>query len=209
MPKPVQNSSGSTSEQPTNGDRRAELLSVAGRLFGERGYDATSTQDIADEMKIRKASVYHYVKTKEDLLWMVVEPPLRQLVANAEEILAPDSEAPAMKKLADAMEAHARSFEEHYPHMFVITQEHGKSLSAARRKEFDALREGYTELWISAIEAGVKSGELRADLDARLTVYAILGMLNWMFRWFTPGRRYTSDQIAHSFAGLLDMGLTA
>lgn len=209
MSNPVQKSSGSGGEPGTNGDRRAELLSVAARLFRERGYDATSTQDIADEMKIRKPSVYHYVKTKEDLLWMVVEPPLRELVANAEEILSPASDAPAMKKLADAMEAHARSFEEHYPHMFVITQEHGKSLSASRRKEFDSLRESYTQLWIDAVEAGMKSGELRADLDARLTVYAILGMLNWMFRWFTPGRRFEGDQVAHSFAALLDKGLTA
>jgi TetR/AcrR family transcriptional regulator, cholesterol catabolism regulator len=158
-------------------------------------------------MKIRKASLFHYVRTKEDLLWMVVEPPLRQLVANAQVILSPDSDAPAMKKLSDAMEAHARSFDELYPHMFVITQEHGKSLTASRRTEFDALRESYTQLWVDAVEAGMKSGELRGDIDARLTTYAILGMLNWMFRWYAPGRRFSSDEVAHQFASLVGKGL--
>lgn len=196
-------------DRSIDGDRRPELVAVAARLFRERGFEATSTQEIATEMKIRKATLYHYVRSKEDLLWMVVESPLRELVDNAAEILSPESEVPTMEKLTQAMVAHARSFEECYPDMFVITQEHGKALSPKRRKEFDAMREEYTSLFITAVDAGIAAGELRADLDPRLTVYAMLGMLNWMFRWFTPGRGSTADEIGQSFADLLDTGINA
>jgi TetR/AcrR family transcriptional regulator, cholesterol catabolism regulator len=194
-------------ERSTDGDRRPELVAVAARLFRERGYEATSTQEIATEMKIRKATLYHYVRSKEDLLWMVVEAPLRELVDNAAEILSPENPAPMLEKLANAMAAHARSFEAHYPDMFVITQEHGKALSPKRRREFDAMREEYTALFIAAVQAGIASSELRPDLEPRLTVYAMLGMLNWMFRWFTPGRGFTADEIAVSFADLLITGI--
>jgi AcrR family transcriptional regulator len=196
-------------ERSVDGDRRPELVAIAAKLFREQGYEATSTQEIATEMKIRKATLYHYVRSKEDLLWMVVEPPLRELVDDAAEILAPDNGVPTLDKLAAAMAAHARSFEAHYPDMFVITQEHGKTLSPKRRREFDAMREEYTSLFIAAVEAGIATGELRQDLDPRLTVYAMLGMLNWMFRWFTPGRGFTADEIASSFADLLGGGISA
>jgi AcrR family transcriptional regulator len=211
MPQSVKRKTTRTAkvDRSTDGDRRPELVAVAARLFREQGFEATSTQEIATEMKIRKATLYHYVRSKEDLLWMVVESPLRELVDNAAEILSPDSPVPTMEKLSQAMAVHARSFEAYYPHMFVITQEHGKTLSPKRRKEFDAMREEYTSLFIKAVEAGIAAGELRADLDARLTVYAMLGMLNWMFRWFTPGRGSTADAIAASFADLLDIGINA
>lgn len=190
-----------------DGDRRSELVAVAARLFRERGYDATTTSEIAQEMNIRKASLYHYVRTKEDLLWMVVQGPLRELVANAAEILSPASNASAAEKLAEAMAAHTRSYEAYYPHMFVLTQENGKRLSPARRREFGALRDRYSALWVRALEDGVAAGELRSDLDSKLTVHAIFGMLNWMFRWFTPGKGYASEQVAANFAEILEGGI--
>jgi AcrR family transcriptional regulator len=195
--------------QAVAADRRPELIAIAAQLFRERGYDATSTQEIAAAMNVRKATLYHYVRTKEDLLWMVVEPPLRELVDNASEILSPRSKAPTIEKLSTAMAAHASSFEAHYPHMFVITQENGRTLSEPRRTEFATMRNDYTALWIAAVKAGIGSGELRGDLEPRLTVYAIFGMLNWMFRWFTPGRGFSADDVAASFATLLAAGISA
>lgn len=163
-------------------------------------------QEIADEMGILKGSVYHYVKTKEDLLWLVVEPPLRELVQTARTILTDDS-VPLFERLHRAMEAHARSFEVHYPHMFVITRENGDTLSPARRKEFDELRNEYFKIWKAAIVKGRKSGEVRSDLDVRTTVQAVFGMLNWMFRWFTPGQGANAKDVARTFADLLARGL--
>jgi AcrR family transcriptional regulator len=187
-------------------ERSRELVDVAARLFRDRGYDATSMQEIADEMGILKGSVYHYVRTKEDLLWMVVEPPLRELVDTARRILE-DESIPVVDRLGQAMEAHARSFEVHYPHMFVITRENGETLSPKRREEFDAMRDEYFKIWRAAVLQGRRSGELRDDTDVRNTVQAIFGMLNWMSRWFTPGRRSSAGDVARDFATILARGI--
>jgi AcrR family transcriptional regulator len=187
--------------------RHDELLDVAARLFRERGYDATSMQEIADEMGILKGSVYHYVRTKEDLLWLIVEPPLRDLVDQATTILTA-TDRTVCERLTDATKAHARSFEIHYPHMFVITRENGETLAPKRKKEFDAMRHEYLSLWLKAVNEGVASGELRSDIQPRVTVHAIFGMLNWMFRWFVPGKSLTADEVATDFAEILVRGIT-
>jgi AcrR family transcriptional regulator len=187
-------------------ERNAELVTVAAGLFRDRGYDATSMQEIADRMGILKGSVYHYVKTKEDLLWMVVEPPLIELVDTAQAILG-ESDRPISERLTAAMEAHAESFEAHYPHMMVMTRENGETLSDKRRSDLDGLRKKYFQLWRKAIVAGQKDGALRDDVDPSVAVHGIFGMLNWMFRWFKPGGRMPARAVAHQFAAIVIDGL--
>lgn len=181
-------------------------MRVAAQLFVERGYDATSMQEIADRMGILKGSVYHYVRTKEDLLWMVVEPPLRDLVETAQKILG-DSSIPLTDRVAQAMRTHAESFEAQYPHMFVMTRENGETLSDARREDLDSLRRKYFQLWRKAIVEGQKGGVINPDLEPSVVVHGIFGMLNWMFRWFRPGGRRPARDVADEFSRIVIDGL--
>lgn len=185
--------------------RNEELIHAAAKLFRERGYDATSMQEIADEMGILKGSVYHYVKTKEDLLWMVVEPVLTRLVEQAEEIFAADGDYAS--RLRKAMINHAVSFEQNSPHMFVITRENGDTLSDKRREDVVALRSRYYNIWRDAIIAGQKKREFRKDIDSAIAVHGIFGMLNWMFRWFRVDGKASAESVAEQFADMVLDGL--
>lgn len=187
--------------------RNEELVNVAATLFRERGYDATSMQEIADEMGILKGSVYHYVKTKEDLLWMVAEPVLLDLVGRAQEILG-DSDTPLPDRLTAAMAAHAVCFEDHFPHMFVMTRENGETLSEKRREDLDGLRRKYFQIWREAIVEGQEGGVVRDDIEPSIAVHGIFGMINWMFRWFRPGGRLSARDVASQFALIAIEGLT-
>lgn len=158
-------------------------------------------------MGILKGSLYHYVKTKGDLLWMVMEPPLRELVRRADEILS-DTSVPLRDRLEAVIVAHAESFEANFPHMFVMTRENGDTLSKKRRKDLKGLRRHYFELLRDAIISGQKSGELRKDLDPTIAVHGIFGMLNWMFRWFDPDGRKKADDIAREFVKIAVDGLS-
>jgi TetR/AcrR family transcriptional regulator, cholesterol catabolism regulator len=184
----------------------SELIEVSAALFGDRGYDATSIREIADHFGILKGSLYHYVSTKEDLLWMVMEAPLTELVDNATEIFA-DSSLTLTDRMHLAIAAHCQSFETYHPHMFVITRENGETLSPRRRGDLLALRHRYYDLWKAAIAAGKRSGELRSDIDTEVTAQAVLGMINWMYRWFHPDGRLTAAQVADQFAGILEHGI--
>lgn len=188
--------------------RKEDLVAAAARQFRERGYDATSMQDLAVEMGILKGSLYHHVATKEDLLWLVVREPLTELVADVRAVFA-DKSRPSVERIRAAITVHCSSFERHHPHMFVITRENGETLSPPLRKQIGALQDEYLALWKQAIKAGKRSGEFRADLDTGVTVEAILGMINWMFRWFKPGGRLTAESVAGEFARLIEPGLIA
>jgi AcrR family transcriptional regulator len=205
---PTQRSRGTSSDESGKAapERSRELVDVAARLFRERGYDATSMQTIADEMGILKGSVYHYVRTKEDLLWMVVEPPLRQLTESVRKILT-DADRSFDQRIRDAMAMHAHSFELNYPHMHVITLENGETLSDPRRGDFEAMRHEYFKIWRTAVSDGQSSGEVRAELDVRTTVQAIFGMLNWMSRWFVPGRKAKARDVSDTFAEIFLKGV--
>ena len=187
-------------------ERADELVAIAATLFSEQGYEATPMQDIADRMGILKGSIYHYVTSKADLLWLVVEPPLRELVTSAEAILK-DTERPLDDRLAAAIRAHAESFEAHYPHMAVMTREDGEALSDERRNDLDALRRRYFELWRETLVGGQRTGEVRRDTDPAIAVMGIFGMLNWMCRWFEPGGRMAAADVAEEFSKLLIAGL--
>lgn len=188
--------------------RREDLVAAAARLFQERGYDATSMQDLANEMGILKGSLYSHVSTKEDLLWLIVKEPLSELLNEVRAIFA-DRSLTAPERIRAAIEVHCTSFERHHPHMFVITRENGETLSPDLRTQIDAMRDEYIAVWKKAITAGKRAGELRADLDTAITVEAILGMVNWMFRWFKPGGRLTARSVADEFARLIEPGLVA
>jgi AcrR family transcriptional regulator len=187
-------------------ERTDELTRVAAELFNEQGFDATSMQDIADRMGILKGSLYHYVRTKEDLLWVVMEPSFRELVTTAQRILADESVA-LNTRLVAVMVAHAERYELNFPHMFVMTRENGETLSAERRAGLDVLRRDYFALVVDALIAGQEAGEIRDDIDATIAGHAIFGMLNWMFRWFSPGKRLKARDVAQQFATVTVAGL--
>lgn len=86
-------------------------------------------QDIADAFGILKGSLYHYVKSKEDLLWLSVEEPLNNLVDSAATILA-DRSLPVIERIRLAIASHVGCFERYYLHMIVITGEYATTLRA-------------------------------------------------------------------------------
>jgi AcrR family transcriptional regulator len=188
--------------------RSTELLNTAARIFRDRGYAATSVQDIADAMGILKGSLYHYIESKEDLLWMIVESPLTDLVDGARRIAA-DSAGTAADRLVRMGEAHGSYFDLHHPHMFVITQESGSTLSPNRRRALQTMQREYTDLWESVLTEGVRRRELRKDLDVSLAAFGILGALNWMFRWFIPGGLRSGAEVGRTMVGDYVQGLNA
>lgn len=191
----------------SGGTRGEELVEVAARLFRENGYDATSMQHIADEIGILKGSLYHYVRSKEDLLWLIVEPNLRAIHEEVEEILGDESE-PLVKRIGRAIEAHMSRFEDG-THMFVIARETGSSLTPKRYAAYGKMREDYGRLWRDAIQAGIDDGEVRDDLDVRIAVHGILGMINWTSRWLPAQRQGDGRAGAAEFSRLVAEGIVA
>jgi AcrR family transcriptional regulator len=184
--------------------RHGVILDAASRLFSSRGYHATSMQDIADAVGILKGSLYHHFESKEAILHRIVKEPIARLHRTVGEIAA--SRGAASDKLERAATAHVQAFHEHYPHLFVYLRES----DSVRHRFRDADRLGpreYERLWVDIVRDGMKAGDLRADLDPTVAVYAMLGMLNWLYKWYDPNGRLGPREIAAQFSALALSGL--
>jgi AcrR family transcriptional regulator len=187
-------------------NREQEIIATAARVFQEKGYHAATTRDIAAAVGIQQASLYYYVASKEELLYLVVREPIMQLYAQVEAIVKAD--VPARVKIERGLQAHLAAFDDNYPHMFVFLQEWHNVVPALQDKLRD-FPQRYQRLWEEILRQGRIMGELRADLDITATTFMILGMCNWMYRWYRKGGRLDTGALARQYASAILDGLVA
>jgi TetR/AcrR family transcriptional regulator, cholesterol catabolism regulator len=184
--------------------KEQEIITVAARLFKEKGYRATTLEDIAAAVGMLKGSLYYYIRSKEELLYLVVRDPIRQAYNKLEEIVT--SEAPVKVKIAQAIVNHMTVFHQHYPHIAVYLHDYHHLMQQLEKNTIETPRH-YHQLWATLLEQGVTTGEVRSDLNVKVTGYAILGMCNWIYRWYNPQGALSAEEIAGIFTTLVLEGL--
>jgi len=179
--------------------RREELTRTAARLFAERGYHGTSLADLAEALGIQKASLYHHIDSKEDLLWEVARTGAAAFHAALDTV--PEAQ-PATEKIRLALRAHLRVVSEQLDAATVFTRE-WRALEGERHASFVAERRRYEERIRDLFREGVERGELRTDLDVSTAALLLLSAANWAYTWLRPGA--DTDALADRFfATLLD-----
>jgi TetR/AcrR family transcriptional regulator, cholesterol catabolism regulator len=184
--------------------RGEEVYAAALRLFNQKGYHATSMQDIAEAVGLYKGSLYHYIGGKEDLLVRVFERAMGSLLEEVELVVADVSVSPR-DQLRLVVEAHVRAVADNLDALTVYLHEFralaGESLGNVR-----AQRERYRQLVETIVSRGVLLGEFAAA-DVAVTTLGILGMCNWLAQWYRPGGRLSAREIGSQFADLMLEGL--
>lgn len=186
--------------------REQEIIAAAAKVFKDKGYHAATTRDIAAEVGIQQATLYYYISSKEELLYLVVREPIVRLYSQVEEIVK--ASIPTRRKIERAMHAHLAAFDENYPHMFVYVQELPHLIDTLHDKIRES-PERYQHLWEELLQQGLTAGELRAELDVTATVFLIMGMCNWLHRWYRKGGRLDTDTLARQYASALLDGIMA
>jgi AcrR family transcriptional regulator len=181
--------------------RREQVTRSAARLFAERGYHGTSLADVAEAVGIQKASLYHHIDTKEDLLWEVAWAGAEAFRAALDGV--PD-DVPATEKLRLVLRAHLRVVSDQLDAATVFTRE-WRSLTGERRDRFLAERRLYEERIRELFRDGVERGELSTDLDVGAAALLFLSAANWAFTWLRPGG--DTDELADRFFGVLLDGM--
>jgi AcrR family transcriptional regulator len=185
--------------------KEQEIIAVAARLFKEKGYRATTLEDIAAAVGMLKGSLYYYIRSKEELLYLVVRDPIRQAHNKLEKIVT--SDAPVTTKIAQAIANHMTLFHQHYPHIAVYLHDYHHVMKQLQKNVIETPKH-YQRLWATILQQGVDAGELRRDLDVQVVGYAILGMCNWAYRWYNPHGTLSAEEIAQVFTKLVLNGLT-
>ena len=179
--------------------RREELTRIAARLFAERGYQGTSLADLAEALGVQKASLYHHIDSKEDLLWDVAWDGALAFHAALDGVPA---DAPAAERIHLALRAHLAVVGGQLDRATVFVRE-WRNLSGARQEEFLAERRRYEARIRELFRAGVEESQLRIDLDVATAALLFLSAANWAYTWLRPGA--PTDELADRlYAALLD-----
>lgn len=187
--------------------RRARLLQdeitrVAAVCFSELGYKGTTLELIAADAGISKATLYKYVSRKEELLWRVFEQTLKSFRGGLRKIV--DQPLSADEKLRRIVHHQVELLSSHLPFLTVFFSEESE-LPPELAKRIAREKREYDRAIERVVREGIEEGIVR-KLPPTLLVFAVLGMCNWLYKWYRPQGVLTPPQIADVFVGLLERG---
>ncbi|TWH20821.1 TetR/AcrR family transcriptional regulator [Prauserella rugosa] len=178
------------------------LLSVAVKLFNERGYDGTSMEDLSRKLGITKSAIYHHVRSKDDLLQLAVNRALDGLFAEADRL--DNVDGPAIDKLERLVRASVVVLVERLPFVTLLLRIRGNTkvekAALARRREFDHI---VTDL----VSKAAADGDLRPDVDPATSARLLFGMVNSLVEWYRPRGGVDAETLADTVATVAFDGL--
>jgi AcrR family transcriptional regulator len=180
--------------------RQQEVIATAARVFAERGYQATSMQDLTEATGLAAGGLYHYIGSKEQLLLRICDELLEPLLERARAIVAqPGSAEEHLHALLRAWLAH---IEAHRHHMLVFAQERHVIERDSQWREVRRQRKAFEKILDDVLARGEQDGTM-AFTDRSLTLLALLGMVNHTPQWLKPRGRLSAEQIADGYCDLL------
>jgi AcrR family transcriptional regulator len=180
------------------------LLTVAVRIFNERGYDGTSMEHLSQAAGISKSSIYHHVAGKEELLRRAVSRALDGLFGILDEAGATQGRAIARVEYVTRRTVEVLMAE--LPYVTLLLRVRGNTLTERwameRRREFD-------QRVADLLKAAAAEGDLRTDIDMRLATRLLFGMVNSLVEWYRPAAAggYDREQVAEAVVRLAFDGL--
>lgn len=184
--------------------RKDQLLAVSANLFKQKGYAATSMRDIASQLGLEAASIYHHVKSKEEILEILCFEMAHKLQTSLNEIK--DIYFNAEDRLREAIKQHVLVITQ-YPEYSAVFIQDWKFLSENNRKKFITLRNEYESGFRNIVNDGIKEN-LFSNVDTKFAVLTILSALNWVIEWYKPNGKMSPIEIANKLSDFALQGLS-
>jgi TetR/AcrR family transcriptional regulator, cholesterol catabolism regulator len=184
---------------------RNDILDAAAQVFRKKGFHGASMNDIAEAVNLQKASLYHHVSSKQEILLALLDRAMEMLT----ERIAPlaTQSAPADQKLRQMIHSYLQMLAENADLASVLLFEY-RSLEPKQLSRHIPNRDKFENLWRDVVLEGVKSKKFQCAHPG-LAVRAMLGTMNWILTWYRTDGALTIEQIADQIADLQFKGLSA
>jgi AcrR family transcriptional regulator len=179
--------------------RRQEMVAGAAKIFARQGYDQTTMQDLAGSMGLATGALYHYFASKEKLLMAICDQLMEPLLARAREIALRDG--PPAERLRTLVRLWVQNVVTFRDHMLVFQQERHVIEADPRWRRVRESRKAFERLVQHTLDE--TDAEPTSRLDPRLSIGALLGMVNHTAAWYQPYGRLSAEEIADGYLGLL------
>ena len=193
-----------TADGSVRSERRAHLVVLAGELFAQKGYRATTVREIADAAGILSGSLYHHFDSKESIGDEILSSFINEVLADYRGAVA-SAQSPRAA-IEQIVRSTSRTLSRHRAALAML-QNDWSYFAAHPRFTYlpKALRE-IERTWVTQLELGQQSGLFRADLDAKLT-YRLLRDVLWIPEQWRRTRGYSTDQVVDAFLRILFEGI--
>ena len=187
-------------------DQKLEfILRNAARIFAEKGYHSTSMRDISRETQVSLAGLYHYCKSKEELLFLIQDNCFGRVLERLQERLRGTNES--IEKLRLVIENHLSFFAANMAEMKVLSHE-ADSLAGELHARVSGKKQQYTQL-VRRILSEVQRAGGRRKIDLTVATYALFGMMNWIYNWYDPRGTLSVAELVENVTRLFFSGFLA
>ena len=183
---------------------KEEILDAAAQIFRIKGYHATSMSDIASAVNLQKASLYHHVSSKQEILLELLDQGLELLTGQIIGIARDETLLPC-EKLHHMIAAYLKALTDHFDLTTVLLIEH-RSLKPEFHIRHIPNRDRFEAIWREVVEEGMQTDVFRG-VDTALAVRNLLGAMNWTITWYSPTGNLPVNEIAEQTASLFLNGL--
>lgn len=183
--------------------RKEEIITVASRLFNEKGYKAVSMRDIAKAMDIKAASLYNHINGKQEILSEIILKVAEEFTVGMEKVVSENSSA--IKKVEKVIELHID-----------ITVNHSEALAALNNdwmhlekedlKAFVKMREDYEENFRKIIKQGIDAGEIKS-YHPEVILFSILSTLRTLYLWYQKRGKLDINILKKDMVSVLIKGI--
>jgi len=188
-------------------DSRQEILRTAARLFQQRGYDATSMNDVAAALKLSKGGLYHHFQGKDEILFEIMN---HAMEITEERVLAP------VRGIADPEERFRALIRRHMEVVLsprdreiTVMLHENHPLPPGLRKRINLRKKEYVHFVESLIAEVQRARHASGAVSPRAAAFALLGMINWIYQWYKPEGSLQAHNLIPQFTDLLFGGIFA
>jgi len=186
--------------------RRTDILRRAAELFDRQGVANTSIEDIAQAVGIKREGIYYYFKSREEIVLEIILPQSEALLFNLATILR--SDMGPVEQLRAALRNHLSSYNPGYLEMSVALREDHLYRRSKRLKELRRVWKSYGDAWQRLVARGQEQGVFDPSLNPKISAFGILGMCNWVSRWYDRGGSMSLEAITDTFFRMIARGLS-
>jgi AcrR family transcriptional regulator len=194
--------SGMTREAVT--DSRQEILRTAARLFQQRGYDATSMNDVAATLKLSKGGLYHHFQSKDEILFHLMNHAMD--ITQEQVIDAVRGIADPEERLRMLIRRHIEVVLSVRDREITVMLHENHPLPPSLRKRINARKKDYVHFVETLIAEVQRARQSKGTVIPRAAAFALLGMMNWIYQWYKPEGTLQEEEIARQYTEIFLAG---
>jgi AcrR family transcriptional regulator len=184
----------------TRYDQKLELIMrTSARIFAEKSFHSTSMRDISRATGVSLAGLYHYCKSKEELLFLIQDHCFGRVLERLEQRIKRIDDP--FEKLRVLIENHLSFFAANMAEMKVLSHE-AESLAGDLHEHVSGKKEKYARLARKILRDIQERSRAKAPVDATVATYALFGMMNWIYNWYDPRGKLSVNQLVDNITRL-------